>query len=229
MKSRYHSRIIILSVLILLTFVIEASAQTESPAIRYYQAGTRFVQTHEYEMAVRAFRASVHSDPKFAEAWAMLAAALFDLDYWEDAENCMRKAIELKPEIGLNPAVKEMLAILSGKQPAATENSMANPGEKASGEDATEYFTLGMTYGKKGDDENAIKSFYTAVRIDPNFAEAWIGLGVGLYELGDSPEALKCIRRGVELKPVLADNSAVKAVLQEAGELTKVQQRISNN
>jgi Tfp pilus assembly protein PilF len=229
MKSRYHSRIIILSVLILVAFAIEASAQTESPAIRNFQAGARYVQAHDYEMAAKALRASVRSDPEFAEAWAMLAATLFDLAYWEDADNCMRKAVELKPEIGLYPAVREMFSILRGEQDAATENSVANTGEKASGENATEYFTLGMAYGKKGDNENAIKSFYTAVRIDPNFAEAWIGLGIGLYELGDRLAALKCIRRGVELNAALADNSAVRAVLKEAGDRTNVQQRITSN
>jgi len=230
MKSRYCSRIVILSVLILVTFAIEASAQTESPAIRYFQVGTRYVEAHDYEMAAKAFRASVHSDPKFAEAWAMLGATLFDLDYWEEAETCMRKAVELKPEIGVNPAVKEMFAILSAEQPTTTENSVANnTGDKASGEDANGYFNLGMAYGKSGDDENAIKAFYTAVRIDPNFAEAWVGLGVGLYNLGDPQASLKCIRRGVELKPALADNNAVKAVLQEAGDGTSVQQRISSN
>jgi len=230
MKSRYYGRIVVLSVLILVTIASDASAQTDSPAIRYFQVGNRYVETHDYEMAAKAYRASVHSDPKFAEAWAMLGATLFDLDYWEEAEKCMRKAVELKPEIGLTPAVKEMFAILSGEQPTTTENSISgNTGDKASGEDASKYFDLGMAYGKKGDDKNSIKAFYMAVRIDPNYAEAWVGLGVAIYHFGDRQTALKCIRRGVELKPALANDNAVKSLLQEAGDGTSVQQETSGN
>jgi hypothetical protein len=72
-------------------------------------------------------------------------------------------------------------------------------------------------------------SFYTVVRIDPNFAEAWVGLGIGLYGLGDRQSALRCIRRGVELKPALANNNTVKAVLQGAGDGTDARQRLTSN
>jgi Tfp pilus assembly protein PilF len=230
MKSFNFNRLFALSVLTLVVFVGQVSAQSSSPAIKYFQLGTKYAQAQNFEMAAKAFRASVRSDPKFAEAWVMLSASLFELDYWEESEKCMHKAIELKPEIGGNPAVKEMLAIVSGEQPAPNESNGANAkGDEASAADATKYFNLGMAYGKKGDVENATKAFYTAVKIDPDYADAWVGLGVGLYDLGDQQSALKCIRRGVALKPELAENNVVKAVLSEADDSVAVQHQISKN
>ena len=112
MKGSNVRRLAVLSVLVVLGFVGQAAAQSDPPAIRYFRTGARYVQAGDPEMAAKAFRASVRSNPQFAEAWALLGATLFDLDYWEEAEKCLLKAAELKPEIGADPDVKEMLALL---------------------------------------------------------------------------------------------------------------------
>jgi tetratricopeptide (TPR) repeat protein len=51
---------------------------------------------------------------------------------------------------------------------------------------------IGNDYFKKGDYENAIRSYKTALDIDPNFIDTWNNLGVAYIKLGNIDEAKKC-------------------------------------
>ena len=203
MKGSNVRRLAVLSILAVAGLLGQAAAQSDPPAIRYFRTGARYVQAGDHEMAAKAFRASVRSDPQFAEAWALLGATLFDLDYWEEAEKCLLKAAELKPEIGADPDVKQMLALLG-----ATRRP-----EEGVGGDAKWYFGLGAGYAAQGEVKKAIGAFFAAVRIDPEHAEAWVGLGLGLIDQGDQQYGLECLRRGLAIRPELAGDGAVKLAL----------------
>jgi tetratricopeptide (TPR) repeat protein len=215
MKSLNIPYIIAPAVLAVAALVSQASAQSDSPAVRYFQQGVRYVQADNLDLAARAFRASVQSEPKFADAWLMLGATLLDLDYWEEAEKCLLKAIELKPELGTHPHVKQMLAVLGIPRPTAGENPEREISVRA---DARRYFNLGVELAMKEDVEQATSAFLAAVRIDPDNAEAWVGLGLGLYDLGHRQLAVKCLRQGLAIRPAIGENELIKSVLAELGE-----------
>jgi tetratricopeptide (TPR) repeat protein len=208
------------AVLAVAVLISQASAQSDSPAVRYFEQGVRYVQADNLDLAAKAFRASVRSEPKFADAWLMLGATLLDLDYWEEAENCLLKAIELKPEFGTHPHVKQMLSVLGIPRTTAEESIGQSPErEIAVRADARRYFNLGVEFARRQDVEQATGAFLAAVRIDPNNAEAWVGLGLGLYDLGHRQLALNCLKRGLAMRPEIGENEAVKSVLTELGEI----------
>jgi tetratricopeptide (TPR) repeat protein len=215
MKSLNIPCIIAPAVLAVAALVSQASAQSDSPSVRYFQQGVRYVQADNLDMAAKAFRASVQSEPKFADAWLMLGATLLDLDYWEEAEKCLLKAIELKPEFGTHPHVKQMLGVLGILRPTAEENPERGMAVRA---DAIRYFNLGVEFARREDIEQATSAFLAAVMIDPDNAEAWVGLGLGLYDLGHRQPALNCLKRALAIRPAIGENEMVKSVLTELGE-----------
>jgi tetratricopeptide (TPR) repeat protein len=215
MKSLNIPHIIAPAVLAVAALVSQASAQTDSPAVRYFQQGVRFVQADNLDMAAKAFRASVQSEPQFADAWLMLGATLLDLDYWEEAEKCLLKAIELKPEFETHPHVMQMLGVLGILRPTAEESPERGIAVRA---DARRYFNLGVALAMRDDVEQATSAFLAAVRIDPDNAEAWVGLGLGLYDLGHRQLALHCLNRGLAINPAIGKSELIKSVLTDLGE-----------
>src|SRR5215510_7467547 len=111
MKSLNIRHIIAPAVLAVAALVGQASAQSDPPALGYFKQGVMHVQAGNLELASEAFRASVQSDPRFADAWLMLSGTLLDLGYLEEGEKCLRRAIELKPELETNPDVTHLLEI----------------------------------------------------------------------------------------------------------------------
>jgi tetratricopeptide (TPR) repeat protein len=219
MKSLNIHHIIAPAVLAVAAFVGQASAQSDPPELRYYKQGVTYVQTGNLELATEAFHASVLSNPRFADAWLMLSGTLLDLGYLEEGEKCLRKAIELKPELETNPDVNHLLEIFGIREPRAVAGVGISPeGKMAVGADARRYIYLGMLFAVRGEIEKATRSFLAAVRTDSGNAEAWIWLGFGLFDLGHQQLTYKCLKRGLAIKPELGENELIKSVLAEIGE-----------
>ena len=219
MKCLNIRHIIAPAVLAVAVFVGQASAQSDPPALRYFKQGVMYVQAGNLELATEAFRASVQSDPRFADAWLMLSGTLLDLGYLEEAEKCLRKAIELKPELETNPDVNHLLEILGIRQPREELGvGTSLDGEMTVGADARKYINLGMMFALRGEIEKATRSFIAAVRTDSGNAEAWIWLGFGLFDLGHKQLSYKCLKRGLAIKPELGENKLIQSVLAEIGE-----------
>jgi tetratricopeptide (TPR) repeat protein len=219
MKNFNIRHLIALAVLVVAATVGQASAQSDPPALRYFRQGIMYVQTNNLELAAIAFRASVRSDPQFADAWLMLSGTLLDLGYWEDAEKCLLQAIELKPELGTRLDVKQMLAILGIRQPGEEGSAGSSPrGSRDVGTDAISYINLGMVFASRGEIEQATRAFLAAVWTDSSNAEAWIWLGLGLYDLGHQQLSYRCLKRGLAIKPELGEDKLIKSVLAEISE-----------
>jgi tetratricopeptide (TPR) repeat protein len=205
MKGPNAQRFILLSLFTVL-LAAQTWAQSDSPALRDFQSGLKLVEAEEYEKAATAFLGAVQKDAKFAEGWEMLGVTLFELDLWDAAAPCLLKAIELKPEIAAIQEIRLLLPII-GARPYPSAPS-------AKGRDEAKlYFELGAGYASRGEAKKTIGAFVGAVKTDPNFADAWIGLGLALYDLGDQAAGLKCIMRGVSMRPELSENPAVQLAL----------------
>jgi tetratricopeptide (TPR) repeat protein len=188
-------------------FAAQARAQSDSTGLKEFQEGLKLVQTEEYEKAITAFLASVQKDPKFADGWMMLGATMFEVDLWDAATPCLLKAIELKPEIASIQEIRLLLPLIGARPfPPPASGSVSSA-------DARLYFDLGTGYASKGQSKKTIGAFAAAVKTDPNFANGWIGLGLALYDLGDQVAGLKCVMRGVSMKPELAEIPAVQLAL----------------
>ena len=57
---------------------------------------------------------------------------------------------------------------------------------------AIDWKNIGNDFFKKEDYENAIKSYKSAIDIDPNFIDAWNNLGLAYLKIGEIDKAKKC-------------------------------------
>ncbi|MFZ4125763.1 MAG: methyltransferase domain-containing protein [Rickettsiales bacterium] len=62
-------------------------------------------------------------------------------------------------------------------------------------------FEMGNRFAAQGAMRDAAMRFRIAVKIDPNFTQAWYNLGVALMQLGDKEKAADAFRRAVTLDP----------------------------
>lgn len=64
---------------------------------------------------------------------------------------------------------------------------------------------LGAAYYKLGDDEQARQNFDESLRLNPNQAKAWLGLGRVLARTGHAPEALDAYQNALKISPDLVE------------------------
>lgn len=67
--------------------------------------------------------------------------------------------------------------------------------------EAVEENALGEAAFAEGDTERAVRHFEAALRLDPEFVDAWNNLGVAAWTGGDRGAALKCLLQGLQLDP----------------------------
>lgn len=63
------------------------------------------------------------------------------------------------------------------------------------------YFELGHYYRGANEKEKAKKCFYKSVELDPTHYKSWNSLGFDLKMEGDFPEAIRCLKKGIEIAP----------------------------
>ena len=63
----------------------------------------------------------------------------------------------------------------------------------------------GLALLERGDVATALASFRSALTLDPNLAEAWVGLGIAYERLGDARSAMTAWDRAVAVRPALAE------------------------
>jgi cytochrome c-type biogenesis protein CcmH/NrfG len=66
-------------------------------------------------------------------------------------------------------------------------------------------FTSEIAYHFLDLNREAVEAYREAVRLKPDFAEAWYNLGVSYIKLGRHREAVEACREAVRLKPDFAE------------------------
>ena len=103
--------------------------------------------------------------------------------------------------LGVALAKKPQVVRLPGPPPGATPpmtvSSMPDPGLPQSDNTAkvADAFTRGEFCMNAGKDDEAITAFQEAVRLEPNFTEAWQRLAALYEKKGDNKKAIEAFRR----------------------------------
>jgi tetratricopeptide (TPR) repeat protein len=63
------------------------------------------------------------------------------------------------------------------------------------------FYNLGEAYIKNKELDNAIRSYQAAIKINPNFAEAYNNLSVAYWANGELQKAIQSALRALEIKP----------------------------
>ncbi len=81
---------------------------------------------------------------------------------------------------------------------------------------AVTYANLGTAYFKLGEDDQARRNFDASLRVNPNQASAWLGLGRVLSQTSHVQEALDAYQNALKLSPDLVEAQQAAEELQRA-------------
>ena len=166
----------------------------------YYDSGIDYLDIRQYNRAIVEFEQSINNapmiDPMYTKAYCGLARAYLGLDKLEEAENSAKEARRLDPN---HPPTLKLL------------------------DDITQaYYNRALTYLKAEQYDKAITEFNTVLNKDPNFINAYCGLGWAYFKQGNLRQSENYTNKALKLEehyhPVLQIRESIK---QEYCELAR--------
>lgn len=164
-----------------------------------------YVLTHAYsDLSSRAERELASTAPNSIPALEMDADASELQGKWDAAEKDYRKILELNPRY---PGIHFRLArlLLSKPNPAPDFAEQAKKELQAELEidptNAGAEYVLGELARQAQDLPAAVQHFTKATQLEPNFADAYLGLGMSLLTDKQYAEAVAPLEKAVKLQP----------------------------
>ena len=124
-----------------------------------------------------------------ANAWYGKGIALDFQGRYEEAIEAFDKAIEIDPQFEADRIAKDLPVYMLGLQNATESHN------------ATEWYIIGQPLEMQGKHAEAIEAYDEAIRMDPEFAQAWSDKGSALVELNRSEEAIEAYNKALEIDP----------------------------
>ncbi|HYJ84736.1 MAG TPA: tetratricopeptide repeat protein [Pyrinomonadaceae bacterium] len=161
-------------------------------ALDWYNKGTDALRSGSFLQASKAFEQSIASDPNFPLAHARLAESLFELDYWDKAQEEMLKVHSLVPDrsrLARSDALylEAINATVSRDFPGAIKAYRELV--TLSPNDPQVYVDLGRAYEKNDELKNALASYVEATQHPPQYANAFLRVAIQYAEQADQPSA----------------------------------------
>ena len=155
------------------------------------------------DVAERLLKPHLKEDPFDASAIRMLAELAARIGRWRDAENLLRRAVDLAP--GWTVA-RANLALVLGRMGRPMEALELMDGILAQEPDEIGHWNLkAATLGRLGDFEEAIELYENVLSRSPDLARVWVSYGHMLKTIGRQAEGISAYRRAIALEPSLGD------------------------
>jgi len=193
-------------------------------AQRWYQLGTNALREGTYYKASQALQQATSADHDFALAHARLAEAWTELDYSDKAKDETIQATSLITDRSLLQPLDALYlqgitdTISRNFQRAINEYTEILKGVPDT-EKAYAYFDLGRAYEKNEDLENAVNNYKKAIELDPQFAPAFVRLGVLFRRKQDFAEAESAFQRAIQIYRASSNFEGVAEALYQLGVL----------
>jgi protein O-mannosyl-transferase len=160
---------------------------------RYYQLG-------RYADSIEAARAALKQRRDYAPAWNNIAAGYIGLGLWDDAITAAELSIRLQP--GDNQIARNNLAWAKLNLETTPES----------------YVSRSLGYFQHARYEQAIEAAREALRLRPDYAEAWNNIAASDNCLSRFADAIQAAERALRLKPdfELAKNNLALARSEQA-------------
>jgi Tfp pilus assembly protein PilF len=155
------------------------------------------------DIAERILKPHLKEDPFDAAAIRMLAELAGRIGRWRDAENLLRRAVELAPGW---TAAKANLALVLGRmgRPAEAMELLDEIFEDEP-EELGHWNLKAATLGRLGDFEQAIELYEGVLERSPGQARVWLSYGHMLKTIGRQADGVAAYRQSIALKPALGE------------------------
>ncbi len=172
-------------------------------AIDWANRGNQLYRLERFSEALTAFERGIQIKPDFYQAWYGRSQVLYTLGQYKEALTSYDRTLQIKPDLHLAWRDKGIVLALAGNP---TEAMVAfDRAVKLKPDDHVVWYLRGNLLRKHLQAyQEALRSYDRAIRIAPNFAEAFIGKGRVLSEVGYYEEALASFNQAHQLNPNLA-------------------------
>lgn len=155
------------------------------------------------DVAERILKPHLKEDPFDAAAIRMLAELAGRIGRWRDAENLLRRAVELAPGW---TAPKANLALVLGRmgRPAEALELLDDVFDDEP-EEIGHWNLKAATLGRLGDFEQAIGLYESVLERSPRQPRVWLSYGHMLKTVGRLAEGIAAYRKAIEIKPALGE------------------------
>ena len=155
------------------------------------------------DVAERLLKPHLKEDPFDVRAIRMLAELAARIGRWRDAENLLRRAVELAPGWA---AAKANLALVLGRMGRPTEAMELLDDIFALEPDEVGHWNLkAATLGRLGDFDEAIRMYESVIERAPRQPRVWLSYGHMLKTVGRQAEGITAYRKAIEIKPTLGE------------------------
>jgi Flp pilus assembly protein TadD len=164
--------------------------------------GSILAETGETAEAIAHLREGVRLRPQDAMAHNALGEALVDASDTAAARESFRKAVELNPRFAQARENLGLVLLQAGELPTAAaqlDRAIRLMGDT----EASAYarYLRARVHFESGEVKQAETLLRRAVKLRPEFAEAWSDLGRALETLGDDTGAVAALQRAVQINP----------------------------
>ena len=164
-------------------------------ARNWYDIGTNALRDEAFYQASKAFEQAIAIDERYVLAHARLAESLIELDYVDRAKDELLRATSLATDRSLLPKtdalyVDAISATVRHDFPAAIESYAAIVKQSSDADKPRALADLGRAYEKGEDIKKAIEAFKEAASRNPQYATAFLRLGILYGRQRDLPNAL---------------------------------------
>jgi tetratricopeptide (TPR) repeat protein len=155
------------------------------------------------DVAERILKPHLNEDPFDAKAIRMLAELAARIGRWRDAENLLRRAVEIAPAW---TTARANLALVLGRMGRPAEALELLDGVFADEPEGLSHWNLkAATLGRLGEFEGAMALYEEVLERAPKQPKVWMSYGHMLKTVGRQPEGIAAYRKAIDLRPALGE------------------------
>jgi tetratricopeptide (TPR) repeat protein len=209
----------------------ERAARMHPSEQNYFDWGAELLLHKAAQPAVEVFTKGSDLHPDSARMLAGLGAALYGVSSYDEAARRLCAASDLRPE---DPApylfLGQMEKAVSGPLPCGEEKLRRFAQVQPANARANYYYSVALWKRERGSEHSASSRqaealLERAVRLDPNFGEAYVQLGTLYFARNDLAPSIQAFEQAIRVSPQLSEaHYQLSLAYKRSGDGTKARQ-----
>lgn len=182
----------------------------------HYFLGEIYYRQGEYDLAMKRFRESTRLEPDDEEYHYWLGKVYFKKGLYNFAIRQFEEAVNLKPDYaGPRMSLDTVYKLREEAKAASMQGVVRGPSDgvvqpsasakEGAGHEALRHFNAGVSLAREGRLDSAADEFQEAIKLKPDYAEAYDQLGLVYAKKGQYNLAVELVEEAVRLKPDYAN------------------------